>query len=259
VINFTGTTISAGTQTYTAGTNFNCTSGALTTITSGGFPITFVTGTIALSSGSDFTVNSNGGDVTLTSLTGVNRNILVNASTGTVNLAQIGTSGNNVQSVNITGGAINHPSPIFSNTAPVFNSPTVITITTNQTGPIVFGSPILIGADNLVFSGGSFTFNSTLNADASINSRNLTINPGSGNSAVFTGAVGGSAALTSLTIGTAANVTFSSGTSIGSFTQTGGTGTTTFSGGLATTRAAGISIAASAVSLSGSISTGSGY
>ncbi len=257
-ITFTGTSMGTRSATYTAGTNFNFTAGSPITLTTDGFPITFVTGTIVLSAGTDFNVNTNGGNVTLSNLTGVNRNITVDAASGTVNLAQIGTSGNNVQSVTVTGGVINHPDPIFSNTAPVFNSPTVLTITTNQTGPVVYGSPVVIGADNLIFSGGAFTFNSTLNADSASNSRNITINPGAGNSVSFLGFVGNSAPLTSITIGTAQNVTFNRGVSLGAFTQTGGSGTTTISGGFATTGSGGMSIATNSVTIAGNVSTSNG-
>lgn len=252
-ITFTGTAIGTRSATYTAGTNFNFTAGTPITMTTGGFPVTFVTGTIVLSS--DLTINTNNGDVTLTNLTGPSKNLVVNANTGTVTVHDIGTALQPLASVNITAGVLNNLGTSYP--AIIYHSPTVIIITTNQSGPLIYASPVLIAADNLVFSGGSFTFNSTLNSDGG-GTRNLTINPGAGNSVSFANLVGSSSPLTSLTIGSAQDVTFSSGANLGAFRQTGGSGTTNFSAGLTTTGSGGINITTSNIALTGTVSTGNG-
>lgn len=253
-IHFTGTNYNNGIQNYTAGTNFNFDAGALTTITSINQAITFFTGTIELAPLTDLTINSNGGDITLTELHGAGLNLNLDAITGTVTVATIGQpAAGRLQSVTITAPTIVNPDPIYSITAPILQSPTITFIIADQVGSITYGSPVVIAADNLTFSAGSFIFNSTVNSDGG--SRNFTINPGSGNSVTFTGPIGNIIPLTSLTIGTAQDVTMSNTIAVGSFTQTGGTGTTTFSGSFNTTAAGGIQISTNVLSIQGIVTT----
>ena len=95
-VDFTGTTYNANTQVYTA-SFFDMDAGALTTFSSNGNPLTFQTGAIHLSAGTDLTMNSAGGNIALGVVhaqSGDHRNLVFNAGAGSINVGNIGTQGN---------------------------------------------------------------------------------------------------------------------------------------------------------------------
>lgn len=118
-ITMNGATYKAGGLSLTAGTNFNLNKGSLMTLTSTNQPITFNTGTIQLSSGSDLTIISNGGDVTLTDLFGSLRSLnintvgIANTASGSITVGHIGTLLSPLLVINIRGSALIHPFQTF--------------------------------------------------------------------------------------------------------------------------------------------------
>lgn len=254
---FNGTTYRNGVQNYTAGTNFNFNAGALTTISSSNQAITFSTGTMVLSTSNDLTVNSNGGNITLTTLTaGVGgQNVTVNAGAGNVTVAGMATMANPLNDVVLTGTVVTHPDTIWANSLTI-NSPTITTISANLNTPGVdhtYNGPVIISGASVTLTVGNLTFNESLDANTAGNA--LTITTGAGDSIIFNGSVGGATPLSSIVINPTMDVTASGAFHVGSFSQTGGTGTTTFSGGLTASASGGISIEASSISLGGSISS----
>jgi hypothetical protein len=241
-INFTGTSYNNGTQLYTAGSNFNFTSGSNTTITSAGSSITFATGTIQLSN--NLNINSNGGNVTLTDLFGAGQTLNINAAAGGVTVAHIGTIAQPLNAINVTAAMLTAPFTTY----PAINfTPTAFTlISTNQVDPTNYFSPVLITADNITFSfsscpgGNNIIFESTLDSDGVGNSRNITFDM-CGNTLTFNGTVGGTAPLTSITVNDDSGVSFNSLVTLGSYTQTTtrAGATTTFNSGIITVTNAG--------------------
>lgn len=269
-INFTGTTYNSGTQNYTAGSAFNFTGGhtPVPTISSPVRPITFNTGTMQLASGTDLTIQSFGGTITLPSatpsLTGPGQNLIVNAGTGAMNFVQIGSSGNNLNNVTLTSNAFS-PTPVlnsnvFANSLTI-NSTTPLTISTNQLiGATTYNQPIIFQG-NIVYtcgSNGTITFNSTVDAfSATGNSLTLDFSP-CGGSVVFAAPVGSTTPLDSISIDSATDVTVSNTMNVGSLSVTNGVGTTTLSSGITSTAAAGISITTPTIHIAGSVSTANG-
>ena len=236
-INFTGTTYRGGAMNFTAGTNFNFNAGALTTITSSGSAITFATGTIQLAAATDLTINSNGGNVTLTDAFGSGRTLNITAALGTVTVAHIGTMGQPLNAINVTAAILNAPFTTF----PGINfTPTAAQmIGVNQLDPTNFNSPVLITADNITFSfttcpgGNNINFNSTLDSNLAGAARNITFNM-CGNTLTFNHAVGGTTPLSSITVnddtGVVVNGLMTVGAYLGSTARTGAT--TVFNDGL---------------------------
>ena len=262
-INFNGTSYLGATQIYTAGSTFNIDAGSGTNINANNSSIIFNTGTIQLASGTNLSINSNGGNVTLSPLLGNNLNLTVNANA--FNYTQIGTQTQPLNTVNLTANSFSPipPTNIFAESL-IVNSSNPLLITTNviQVGAITFNLPVQIGANNVTISnciggGADITFNSTLDADSASNTRNLTIDP-CGHQVIFNGAVGGNAPLTSITIGPASNVAVNSTMNVGALTQTGGTGTTSFAAGITSTGSGGINLATNGITFQGTVVTGNG-
>ena len=209
-INFSGTTYNANTQSYTAATNFNMNAGALTTFTSNGNPITFTTGTIELSAGTNLTMNSTNGNITVGNVDAVTGNLstlTLNGGTGSVQVGAIGTAtSNEFTLVSLTGGNLLLTGNIVTNTLSLNPgaSNTIFlgaNITTNNTA-VSFPQPVIRNTTNNVTvstgsTGANITFSSTLDGDVA-GTRNLTLSAGVG-TVTFTGAVGSSTTLNVLT------------------------------------------------------------
>ncbi|MBS0653703.1 MAG: hypothetical protein JSR39_09320, partial [Verrucomicrobia bacterium] len=265
-LNFTGTTYTNATQIYTAGSNFNFNAGALTTITSNGNPISFVTGTIQLSNLNDLTINGNGGNVTLTDLFGAGRTLNITDGLGTVTVAHIGTAVQPLNAINVTSAVLNAP---FTTYPPINFTPTSsFSIGSNQVDPTNYFSPVLITADNITFSfstcpgGNNIIFYSTLDSDGIGNSRNIVFEM-CGNTLTFNGTVGGTAPLTSITVHDDSGVNVNAEMTVGAYTQstTRAGATSTFSSGLTTVTNAGptstsgnVDITSPNITLNGSLS-----
>lgn len=262
-INFTGTSYNNGTHLYTAATNFNFQGGALTTITSDSSPITFVTGTIQLSPATSLTVLSNDGDVTLTNLLGTGLDLIVNAALGDIVTGDIGASGQNLNSITLTGASISTGS-LFSDTAPVETITVPVTITTNvSTGgaTLTYNAPVIVNSATVTFStsdgggnGANIVFNSTLNKDAGLGSCDITFIT-ENNDITFNGTVGANSPFTSITIQESADVLFGNSVNAGSISQVNGTGTTTISGPMTLSAVGGLSLATANVTVNSPIVT----
>ncbi len=263
-ITFTGMIYKNGTQNYTAGGQFNFTAGVPISIISSVEPITFSTGTIQLGT-TDLTIQSFGGNVTLTSLLGAGRNLVVDADTGAMNFAQIGASGQNLNNVTLTANAFS-PTPIsnvnvFANSLTVSSSTPQI-ISSNQTiANVTYNAPIIIDG-NIAYtcgSAGTIIFNNKVDANmAGVDTLSFDFSGCSG-SILFNGPVGAVAPLASLSINQPTNVSTASQVNVGELSITNGLGTTSISSGITTTQAGGITIATPAISMAGSITTaGSG-
>ena len=111
---------------------------------------------------------------------------------------------------------------------------------------------MILNADGVVLSGGSYIFSSSLNSDST--TRDLMIDPGAGNSVTFSGLVGNNAPLGAVSIGAGANVTIGSEMTLGSFVQTGGTGSTMIEAGMIASGGE-ITISSEAISISAIVIT----
>jgi hypothetical protein len=263
-INFTGTTYNNGAHSYTAGSSFNLTAGALTTFTANNLPISFTTGTIALAPSTPLTLNSNGGAITLSDVTGAGLDLTANANTGTLTYAHIGTVSDPLDTVDLTAGTfVGNPADIsaaFIN----FNSPGVITILSNVSSPgslLTYNAPVVVAADNITFStcdglggGADIIFNQTLDADDAANSRNIIFQT-CGNVLTFNGPVGSIARPTSISIDIASDVNINSAFNAGFLAQVGGTGTTTIADTLDTNGSSGINIETQNIVITGATIT----
>ncbi|MBS3904607.1 MAG: hypothetical protein KGZ39_04715 [Simkania sp.] len=260
-ITFTGTAYVNGIQNYTAGTSFNFNAGAPTTFTSSGKAISFATGTVILSAANDLIINSNGGDIVLSMLTGDpigGQNVILNASTGNVTVAGMGTPAYYLHDVELTGVNVTHPDNIWADLLTI-NSSMVTTINANLCVPgvdQVYNAPVVISGTSITMTTGNLTFNQSLDADG-VDVRHLTITT-AGSDVVFNGPVGGLAPLGSITINPAADVTVNSTFNVGSLSQIGGTGTTSIGAGLTSTASEGININTNNIVLSGAFSTANG-
>ena len=129
------------------------------------------------------------------------------------------------------------------------------TITTLGATAMNFGAlaaaVVLQSKTNLNSNGGAITLGGTLNSDAVITPRDLTISAGLGD-IVFAGAVGTIAPLGAIVINSAGNVTAAS-IIAASFKQETGTGTTSFSGNQAYSTAAGFYVKSGAIVLTGNV------
>ncbi|MBS0585114.1 MAG: hypothetical protein JSR76_02290, partial [Verrucomicrobia bacterium] len=258
-IDFTGSAYSNGLQSYTAAGDFNITSGTLTQIRSNALPITFVTGTIQLI-GSDLSIDSSGGNITLTPVVGPGNSLTVDADTGNLNFVQIGALGDNLDNVTLTATTISPPpvagSNVFADNL-VVNSTTVVTISTDQTsGNVTYNSPVVIqGNINYSCGGaGTVTFNKRVDASGPGDSLAFDFNPCTG-SVVFNAPVGAVTSLEAITIENGIDVTVNSTLAVGSFTVSNNSGTTTITSGIQTADPAGISIETPVINLAGAITT----
>jgi hypothetical protein len=266
-INFNGTTYTGGVQNYTAANQFNFNAGSLTTLTSSNQAVTFNTGTLELAAANDLTINSNGGTITVSPLVGIGggQTVIFNATVGNVNVEQMGTALNDLGPVTLIGTTVSHPDPIYT-TSLTIEAVTPEVISSDKDFPgsdHTYNAPVIISSPNISLTFANLTFNSTLDSSAS-GTNNLSITVGTGNDILFNGPVGGIAPLSSITLVSSSpsnipgNVTANSTFSVGSFLQEGGSGNTSFLGGIASTASGGIAITAGGIDLVGSISTANG-
>ncbi|WNO07824.1 YDG domain-containing protein [Teredinibacter sp. KSP-S5-2] len=167
--------------------------GAVTVDVSGGASTITLAGDITTSGGATTDANADGGNAGNISFNTASGNINIQNSTMTGAGGIPAGFGNQGAGANVT-----------------FSDPVVL-----QTG----ATSISTGA-----SSGNILFTGTVDG-----TQNLTLSAGTGN-IDFDAAVGNSSALSALTINSAANTTLDSTLDAASFTQTAGTGTTTFSG-----------------------------
>ncbi|MBN1914947.1 MAG: filamentous hemagglutinin N-terminal domain-containing protein [Parachlamydiales bacterium] len=260
-----------GTQNYTANNFFYFNKGALTTLRSNNTDITFTTGGIHLSANNHFTLQSNGGLITLTTLTVADDkvvNLIADASVGTISYVQIGTATNFLDNVLLKGATITPPEPpapppytiIYANNWS-YVSPSTIILTTDvhYDGTLTYDDPVILGATDLAFiwdgpTSGDLTFNNLLNsADGYVT--NTTFSPGAGNNLVINSPIGAIDPLGSVTINDVTDVTINNDMQMGSFSQINGSGTTTINGDLTTTAVGGISIQTADIDLFGDLLT----
>ena len=240
-LNFTGTTYNLNSYSASASV-VNFQAGALTTFTANGNPILF-SAPIQLSSGTNLTINSSNGAITLGTIDAVANNLrtlILNAGSADIHVGQIGTSNNaEFASVQFTFGNLYIQGNLFSNAVTfteTLTTPTKIylsgSITTNSaiTFPIPVEVDIASATVSTAASGSTndlITFSNAITGNPASNS--LMLAAGSGN-IVLTGAVSN---LASLTISSARNVTANALT-VGALIQSAGTGTTTFNGAINT-------------------------
>ncbi|MFA6501721.1 MAG: filamentous hemagglutinin N-terminal domain-containing protein, partial [Parachlamydiales bacterium] len=262
-ITFTGTVYNNGTQNYTAGGIFDFTSLSPASVTSNALPITFTTGTITPAtinlSNSDLTLISNGGTITMGNLSGPGFNFTVNAGMGIYNFNQIGSSGQDLNNVDLTANTFN-PTPVLNTN--VFavslqqNAPDSSILSGHQPSSIMtYNVPVFInGAVDFSCPGpGMVIFNSTVDAlNGGVNSLSFDFNP-CGGSIEFNGPVGSTAPFDFITVDSATDLTMASSVNIGYLTVTNGVGTTSINSGITTTDVNGISIQTANINLSGSI------
>jgi hypothetical protein len=201
----TATTISAQAINQVAGTGTTIFNGAVATLG------TLVTDGLDLN-GTAFTINGAVNTGTLGTVTITNSGLLTIGAGGDMTL----------------GGAF------LQDGAGLVSTAGDITTTDDN---ISFNVAVTLTGDVLFSTGsagtGDITFPSTLD-DTTAGADDITLSAGTGN-IVFTGAVGGTISLGAITINSAADVTATSTISAASFTQTAGTGTTTFNALLSTT------------------------
>ncbi len=156
------------------------------------------------------TINGNSGG---TDIINVNTSLLLGSATSSGNLALTATT------INLNGAAIN------TDAGPNAGSVTL-------TGATILGNSVSIDT-NGAGTDGAVTFTSLVNADATANNRDLSIDAGSAN-IQFGGLIGSTVGNRprDLTISNATGVNFASGISISrDLTQVAGTGSTTIRGG----------------------------
>jgi len=262
-LTFTGTSYINGTQVYTAGGNFNFTAGAPTAIDSNALPITFNTGTIQLG-GTDLSIMSNGGNITLTPLLGAGRNLVADAENGALTFIQIGAMGQDLNNVLLTSDAFS-PTPVLDSnvfaSSLTVNSSAPLVISTDQSINAVTYNSRVIFQGNITYScgaGGTIIFNNRVDANtAGIDTLTFNFNPCSG-SVTFNQPVGSVAPLASITIDSATDVTVNSTMNVGSLPITNGAGTVAINSGITSTAAGGINIESPEINMAGSITTASG-
>jgi hypothetical protein len=238
-ITFGTTSYNANTQSYTATSTFPMNAGALTTFTSNGNPISFNTGTIQLSTGTNFTINSTGGNITTANIDAVAgnlRTLTLNAAAGNVQVGAIGTQGaNEFTSVLLTGTDIRNTGEIVTNNL-TYTATGIIYLGGGITTPntaITFPRPVRRSNNasiTLTSGGAAINFQQTFDGDGILASPNTTLNSGAG-IITFTGAVGSINPLNNLTFTNSGALNFNSTLSLtGALTQTNAaTGSTTFS------------------------------
>ena len=124
-------------------------------------------------------------------------------------------------------------------------------------GNLLITSAVTLFADTIFdLSGGTGTIHFMSTIDGTVGPVALTLKSG-GNTVNLDGNIGSLVPMGALTISGATNVTTAS-IQAASITETGGTGTTTFSGALSTSGAAGISVAANAIIRGAAITTTGG-
>jgi CHAT domain-containing protein len=185
-ITFTGTTVNANQQNYTAGKTFNIAAGAPTTFTSSGDAINFNNGKVQLGDNSDLTVSSNGGNIAIASVDGTSsEDLKLKAGSGSVNIGAIGSS-NGINTVDIEAdGGIKLAGNITTSDAPENN--------VSFKGAVNVSQNITIDTDNAT-NDGNVNFSSTVDGNGG-----LTINAGGG-SINFPDTIGGKTALSTLNL-----------------------------------------------------------
>ena len=281
-ITFLGTVYKASTQNYTGlgqlpteGYFFN--SGATTTISSGGNAITFngscsapFPGQMELNAGTNLTIQSNGGAITIPWLIGPGQNLTLDAQNGTITYCQIGDVGHNLNIATFTSvPPVNPPvtGPVYATTI-IINTGSITYQGTNiiTSGvPISFSNSVVLTNDITLSTcpiGADITFNQSLNSDNILTPRKLTIDA-CGHDVYFIGPIGNTIPLAAIIILSARNVHVDNTADLGYFQQTGpGTGTTYFQSGLTATGADsfgyGLDLDTVTINLTGSIAASGG-
>lgn len=242
------------------GTVFTTSADAFTINTTG-------TGSTRLAAGTDLTVNTSGGAITVGNVhsTGDSRTITLNSLGGTVQIANVGTMGGTefISTVLNGTGNVNIRGDIYTNNITFVGAASTISLggsihtsnsTVTFTKVVVLDSPAAPSSVTVDTGpgAGDVIFNNTLNADSLVNRRDLTITAGTGN-VTFSSPVGNNFELGSLTVsGANVNVNNSLETAIvggstgafvvtnsGTFTKLA-TGAITAPGGFSTTGIANI-------------------
>jgi len=189
-ITFNGTTYKTNAASYTAGTDFNVDGASASTFTTTDDAISFTTGTLRLTNGSNLIVTSGGGAITAGAIRGTSsEDVTLTSSGGTTNTVSVGVIGeaNEINTVALTGssGVTLNGNIITSDAAG--NTVTV-------TGPAVLGTGVVIDSNNTTHDG-QVSFSSTINGAQALN-----IDSGGAN-LMISGVIGGLTALTSLVLG----------------------------------------------------------
>ena len=257
-------------------------SGALTVIANGG--INYATGSSATVGGVT-TLNSSAGSVTIGGALSSSGDVAITGNTGVTTTAGITSTAGNIGitattgALSLGGAAITSVANVGAGTVTLAASAGALTIlaagditsggTVSLTGStgISTAGDITTTGDNVTFvsattlngnvavntlSSGTVAFSSTLGSN---NESNLTLTAGTGN-INFVGAVGGAAGVNRLgdiSIVSATDVSFSSTLFANAFSQTAGSGTTTFTG--ASNFDGNVSVSAGILSLVGSMTT----
>ncbi len=231
-LTFTGTTYNANQQAYTAGpTTFELTAGADVTFSSSNDSISFSGGRLNLANGSDLTLSSAGGNITVSSIEGSSdETVTINAGVGAVTSGSIGANvAGGIHDVAITGSAISLSGNIITSGATGGSNPGDITLT----GPVTFTADSTLRTQDDTQGDGNITFTSSING-----ARNIIFDLGDGGNLSVAGVVGGVNAPTAITIQDVNTSTFLSAVTVaGNFSQLDGTGTSTFQGALSSTGA----------------------
>jgi len=260
-INFAGTTYKAETPTFTAGNSFNInTGGGSCTFLTNGTAVLFSGANIQLDGATDFIVTTNGGNLNFPNLfSPVAQDVTINVGNAILTFTDIGTVGQPLNNVVVTYNAINYNA--INAASVVHNNISPLLISTDQThvGAYTYNGPVVISGNNVtITAGGDLTFGSTIDADAEVNLRNLTLQtstPSPYSDITFQGTVGGAARLDSITIQNVNDVTVQQNLNVGTLTQVNGTGITTFDSILNTNAAGGINLTGTDFTFNNSVTT----
>ncbi|MFA5250159.1 MAG: hypothetical protein WC371_01970, partial [Parachlamydiales bacterium] len=263
-INFTGTSYIANAQTYTAGTYFNMLSGALTTVSSSGDAITFAgNGHVLLAADTDLTINSSNGKIMadeIFSVSGSLDTLTLDAGSGDIEVGTIGVvSDSQFALVSLTSADLTLNGDLYADSLTLLPTGTTYAggdiYTTNSA--ISFPTAVELTDSNIFSSGsstgGDITFASTLDGDSD-NARSLTLIARTSDIA-FNGLVGATHPLLALTVSSAKDVDTAAAMTVGSLTQSAGTGTTTFGDALNVTSLFGLSLTGANFVLGNAVTT----
>ena len=189
-LTFTGTTYHANQATYTAaaGNNLLVNGAAATTFTASDDAIAFNTANILLDNGSDLTVTSGGGGISMLDIRGTSsEDVTLNATGGTANTVVVGAIGNanEINTVAITAGASTTLNGNITTSDAPGNTVTV-------TGPVLLGADVTVDTNNAT-NDGAIEFTGTID-----NARTLALQAGTAG-ILISGVVGANTPIASLT------------------------------------------------------------
>lgn len=226
---FNGTIYNGNQQSYTSSSGIlRIDAGSPVTFSSSGDSISFGGGRVQLSDGANLTIQTAGGDVSVSSLEGTtDESLVISAGTGAVSLGTTGTvvSGG-IQDVTVTGSTIALGGDITTSGQSGGANPGDITLT----GAVSLGTDLTLRTQDDTDGDGSITIAGTVDGG-----QDLVLDAGDGGDLVVSGVTGGLTAPTSLTIEDANSTTFQSALTLGGdLIQLDGTTTTDFQGGVTT-------------------------